>query len=386
MDRLDRYEIFEQCLRQLQMGRSLDEVLAPYGDQAAELRPLLETAVIAGSLRPPREVPASAENRSRALFLTRAGQARSRQNRPWAAWLPRFTPAVLTRVVMIALVLSGLVGTGFTSAKSIPGDTLYPVKIAVEKARLSFAGNPESRLELEQTFDQERVDESHQVLLLGRNQTLNFAGYLEREDTSEWEVGKIHLLLTPEQAALAAGLENLYVDVAGQADGEQMTVKDLRVRLFEFTGVIERAESNWLTVSGVRVRLDQRSQLQMQPATARTVRVTAVRHHNGDLIALLVAPLEAPGVTVTYQPGLLLPLNTTTPQPFDGEMEDQHEDSGKSAPEIQATAKHEDHLDGSKVEPQTTPQSGDHQGDDHHESDDHPAGDHSEGEHHSFGD
>ncbi len=382
MDRLDRYEIFEQCLRQLQMGRSLDEVLAPYGEQAAELRPLLETAVIAGSLRPDRQVPASAENRSRALFLTRAGQNRGRQTRPWAGWFPRLSPAILTRVVMIALVLSGIVGTGFTSAKSIPGDTLYPVKIAVEKARLSFAGSPESRLELEQSFDQERVDESHQVLQLGRSQMLSFAGYLEREDGSRWEVGKIHLILTPEQAALAAGLDNLYVDVAGQADGEQMTVKDLRVRLFEFTGVIERAESNWLTVSGVRVRLDQRSQLQLQPATARTVRISAVRHHNGDLIALLVAPSEAPGVTVTYQPGLFLPLNTTTPQPFENQLEDQNDDhSEKSAPDIQITPKPEDHTDHSEIEPQPSPKPGDHEdgeedrSGDHENSPDHPSGD-----------
>ena len=37
-------EIFEECLLQLQEGISLEKVLGSHPEQAAELRPLLETA------------------------------------------------------------------------------------------------------------------------------------------------------------------------------------------------------------------------------------------------------------------------------------------------------------------------------------------------------
>lgn len=57
------------------------------------------------------------------------------------------------------LILAVLSGTAYASGSSIPGDTLYPVKRAVEGARLSFASTAESKAKLQVQFTEERIRE-----------------------------------------------------------------------------------------------------------------------------------------------------------------------------------------------------------------------------------
>lgn len=70
----------------------------------------------------------------------------------WSFGLVRFTTAAV-------LVLAVLSGTAYASGSSLPGDTLYTVKRAVESARISLASTPESKAKLQVLFTEERIRE-----------------------------------------------------------------------------------------------------------------------------------------------------------------------------------------------------------------------------------
>lgn len=66
----------------------------------------------------------------------------------------------IIRYAVSALVgLSLIGGTAFASGGSIPGDLLYPVKIAAEKVQLGLATSDESKVNLQAKFAQVRLDE-----------------------------------------------------------------------------------------------------------------------------------------------------------------------------------------------------------------------------------
>ena len=65
-------DALEDCLERLQAGASLEQVLALYPQWAKEMRPLLESALLAWSLRVTAPVPEASMARSRALFIEKA--------------------------------------------------------------------------------------------------------------------------------------------------------------------------------------------------------------------------------------------------------------------------------------------------------------------------
>jgi len=77
---------------------------------------------------------------------------------------------------IIAAVMAVVVGTtsvgggvAFASADSLPGNALYPVKLAVEDARLALTGDPASRAELTLAFAAERTEEMQQLMAQGKS-------------------------------------------------------------------------------------------------------------------------------------------------------------------------------------------------------------------------
>jgi hypothetical protein len=62
-------------------------------------------------------------------------------------------------VLVIVVVLSGLGGTVYAAQDSLPGDTLYPVKLAVEEVTMMLGGNDVARAERALDFATKRVRE-----------------------------------------------------------------------------------------------------------------------------------------------------------------------------------------------------------------------------------
>ena len=152
--------ILDQCLDDLGRGQSVEECLARNPEVAAELGSLL---AFAGELRALRRPEPRREAVQAALVRIGASLPR-RSVRSIASARPRVgagwwrLPA-LRWATAIAAALVAVVGIGTASARSVPGDLLYPLKLVTERVTFALTTAPESRAELRLSFADSRLDE-----------------------------------------------------------------------------------------------------------------------------------------------------------------------------------------------------------------------------------
>ena len=281
---LETHSLLENCLARLNAGEDLESILAQYPQQAKELRPLLTAALKARQNGRPLRIPASAQIDSRTRFLA---EAHRRQSRP-KSFFPRlnFAGALVTALI---LLFAGIFGTGFASADTVPGETLYPVKRVVEKAQLALTTDQGARLELEEEFDRRRVAEAEELEQKGRIESVRVAGPLEASDDETWSVGGVKLKLTSEQAVLARTLTGSYIEVNGQIRGEEgIEVESLELRLFTFSGTLEAIQDTEWTVSGVKGLVMETTQITGKPKVGKRVDLTTLRYDENYFLALTV--------------------------------------------------------------------------------------------------
>ena len=72
-----------------------------------------------------------------------------------------------------ALVVSGGLGLANASFSSLPGDSMYPVKLAVERLQLSLATNDAQRAKLQVEFAGRRLEEMTELAALSGDQVSN---------------------------------------------------------------------------------------------------------------------------------------------------------------------------------------------------------------------
>jgi uncharacterized membrane protein YgcG len=189
------YEALEVCLNALETGADIEAVLNLYPQLADELRPLLEASVQARSLALPA-VPEAVMQRGRARVLQRAVELRKAAPKPRRRWSMFAFPRLATSLAIALIFL--LSGTGLVSASNgaLPGDSLYPVKRSWEDLRLFFIFSPEKRVGLESEFEQKRLDEISALLTEGRKETIAFAGLVTAQNSQDWQVSGITVMLT----------------------------------------------------------------------------------------------------------------------------------------------------------------------------------------------
>lgn len=284
MKRPDETLVLEEALRKLRAGVPLDQVLAECGEFAAELAPLLEAAQwMQSSVQ--AAAPRGAVARSRARFL-QAAEARSARALPFFA---RFRWAVNLAVILVVLA-GALFFTGLGSVSALPGQALYPVKRAVEQARLALASSdPARRLLLEESFDARRAAEALRLAELGRGQRVSFAGFLSGGNGQPWTVEGLTLQLDDALQAAAQSLPGAYVEVQGQvqADGTVL-VSVLRLRFFELKGTLMQNDGGRWLISGVWVAITGQTQVEQPLAAGQRVEITAIRLSQQDFLALSV--------------------------------------------------------------------------------------------------
>ena len=279
----------EACLEQMQAGASLEQALASYPLWVEELRPLLLAAQSAQTLGKDVLVPKAAQAHSRAAFLQAARQ-RAQTRQDVFAW--RFGLAVLAILIVLA---TGAATTAAVSARALPGETLYPVKIAAERTRLLLAGAPLKRLELEQSFDQERIEEVETLSQRFRNaqssdlQAVTFAGGLTQMQPGEWLVGGVRVLISPEVSISSQVKPGDYIEVHGilQPDGSVLA-SQVQERQVEIIGKLEAIEPNNWVVSGITIAVHPETQILGSPSTGTMVHVHAFWMADGSLLAQLV--------------------------------------------------------------------------------------------------
>ena len=125
----------DDCLQQLATGKAgLDECLACHPSLAAELRPLLETAI---RLQPGKDVKPSGALRDR----TRARLAEHIEEHPRRhPKRRRPIPGLVTGLVALALTLL-VVSTAFAQA-ALPGESLYTWKLSTERLWRATSSDP----------------------------------------------------------------------------------------------------------------------------------------------------------------------------------------------------------------------------------------------------
>jgi hypothetical protein len=127
-------DILDECLERLVVkGGTIEECLASYPELAAELEPLLQTAMAARKasvIQPRPEFRAKA----RYQFNSTLQAMESRKSRSFFGWQRRWVTAVT--VVLVLLLAGG--GTVAAGSNSMPDGTLYPVKLATEQVWLAL--------------------------------------------------------------------------------------------------------------------------------------------------------------------------------------------------------------------------------------------------------
>lgn len=157
--RFDR--IFNACLESILSGQeSLDSALAKQPRLAGELRPRLEAALVLVSSKAIFDPDLDFVPRSRQNLVSRIQREPRLASAGIVVWLaglwrslqglrlsPRLTAAALALAVIMILITGG--GTAALLAEgSVPGDVLYPVKNAIEDARIGLATDPADQASL----------------------------------------------------------------------------------------------------------------------------------------------------------------------------------------------------------------------------------------------
>ena len=147
--------ILDECLERLLVkGETIEQCLQSYPEQAANLKPLLQTALAtrqAVAIQPPAEFKA----RARYQFRSALQEAVSPRKRPFLSWLPRW--ATVATIVLGVLLMGG--GTIAAASYSMPDNLLYPVKLATEQVQLALTPSDIGKAELCAKFADRRVAE-----------------------------------------------------------------------------------------------------------------------------------------------------------------------------------------------------------------------------------
>jgi hypothetical protein len=155
MDKGKDFEnILNDCLDRLISGETIESCLARYPEHAAELEPLLKTALearLAATLQP------RAEFRQRAgiEFQKAISEIPLKAPERTFKWQLRW---VIPLAVFLVLFSSGA-GTVVAATNSLPGSPLYGLKLATEQVQLALTLSSEGKAELYAKFVDYRVAE-----------------------------------------------------------------------------------------------------------------------------------------------------------------------------------------------------------------------------------
>jgi hypothetical protein len=163
--------ILDECLERIVLdGETMEQCLRLYPEQAAELKPLLETVLSvkeASAIQPRPEFKA----RARYRFRSALGEKTAPKHRSFFGWLPRWATALA--IVLVVLMAGG--GTVAAASNSMPDSILYPVKLATENVQLALTTSELGKARLCANFADRRVAEiiymadrgdAHQVELI----------------------------------------------------------------------------------------------------------------------------------------------------------------------------------------------------------------------------
>jgi hypothetical protein len=370
-----------ECLDALAQGESVERILARYPQDAAQLRPLLQTAVGLPTLR--MEPSEAVKMRARQKFLAQAAALRIPAKRQGWAFLPRFATGFVA-AALVAVVLS--TGAVAASGSSLPGDPLYGLKRTVENVQLGTTGSPVVRDELQREFEQRRRDEANRLLDAGRESEVELTGPIESIQPGAWVVGGLAISInasttivgTPQLNRLAevkgvtgpGGLRATSITIESASEADQTpesestatpamreitatpqpsatsapthgpgtqpaatpratarpqptapaTAEPVEV---EFTGSVQAIDGASWSIDGTTISVNANTELVGSINLGQRVKVHALRQGNGQLIAMRIEPIEDGGGGGGDQP-----KSTPTPKPTENHNGNRNSNDG----------------------------------------------------------
>ena len=162
-------ELLDICLGMARRGEDWRAFLLAYPSNSAEVESLVTLALEVEEAAGPPDAPAPGA--SAALLRMGRELARREQNREESAhrgwgwmWGSAWAKAAVAGLVMLLLGASSVE----LSARTVPGDFLYPLKTLTERVRFAVTTDPQERVELRLTFSERRFAEVVQTLEEGR--------------------------------------------------------------------------------------------------------------------------------------------------------------------------------------------------------------------------
>jgi hypothetical protein len=169
----------EHCLQELACSDDIEASLRRYPQHADRLRPLLEMARVArrhyDAVPEPPGGLAGGRERLLAVAAQQRAQAASATPPQTAAWRGRRrrSLALAMRLVVALLVVAlGTAAVGgsiaWAAGHSLPGDVLYPVKVALEDVRLALVSAPADQVDRSLQLVEKRVEEVQALVAAGQ--------------------------------------------------------------------------------------------------------------------------------------------------------------------------------------------------------------------------
>jgi hypothetical protein len=223
---------FAECADMLVSGASVAACLERFPEHAAQLEPMLLSITRVRGLCAVPARSAGVAAASRASFM--AETARVQRSRaavlPTIPWWQRvftiFQPAgygaahtrpIALLPILLILFISGIVISGSVTlaAGALPGDPLYGVKTATEDVRLFFTPDEGVRSQLRREFGQRRIDEAQAVVERRRPvDNLRLQGTIESFDAQQWLVSGLRVVL--DEASQIEGTPAVGATVEGR--------------------------------------------------------------------------------------------------------------------------------------------------------------------------
>ena len=313
-------DVLEKCIELIETGIPDGEIIKKFPDLSPEIGNILETAIDVGNLRE-EQIPVDGMNKSRTALLSLIKQFTSNdQQSGWLLALRHtllnirqvfygiFSPRPFLSRLIIAMMITGVFvlfsrGLVITSAKSLPGDTLYPIKRAVEEISVYLVPDREVRQEYEDNYSLHRVDEVKSLLALNRIQQISFEGVLESISNSRWIVSGVSISIQTGTTFIGGEAQGISFEIGSVVEVEGVTnsqgsvaANEIHLRKYQFIGLVQEIKSDMWQVSGVQLSITSHTQIDNGIRIGDYVTIL-VRSADTGLFALAILLEEHPGAT-----------------------------------------------------------------------------------------
>ncbi len=214
-------ELLDICLEMASRGEDWKAFLSAYPACSQEVEKLV---ILTQEIKEASD-PAEAFVPGASAALLRLGRelARREQNREEDAhrgwgwmWGSAWAKAAFAGIVMLILGASSVE----LSARTVPGNFLYPVKILTERVRFALTSDPDERVELRITFSERRLDEVVKTLQEGQGADRELISAMLEEARAAFDVAaKLPESKSSAYKARIASLEEMQKDRLRYVEG-----------------------------------------------------------------------------------------------------------------------------------------------------------------------